>query len=126
VQLRKIVSITAMLMLLGVGRGVSAGDQPVGASCGGIAGKQCGAGLYCNFRDGTALAPSSCGQADQTGTCSTVPQECPQNSNPVCGCDGKTYDNACKSHTKGVTVAKPGKCSMAAKSSTPEKNDKTK
>ncbi len=125
-QLRAVILMTAVFLLLVASRGAFAGDLPVGATCSGIAVNQCGAGLYCNFRDGTALAPSSCGHADQTGVCSTVPQECPQNSNPVCGCDGKTYDNACKAHTKGVTVAKLGKCPTATKSSTPEKNDKTK
>jgi hypothetical protein len=111
-QVRKFISISTVLIAL-IGSAAIADDksdpQP-GATCGGIGAAKCGAGLYCDYGDGTALAPSKCGHADQTGTCAKIPQICTDEVKPVCGCDGKTYSNACQAHVKGMTVAIPGKC----------------
>ncbi len=58
--------------------------------CGGIAGIQCPAKQYC------AYAPEAqCGAADMSGTCAPIPDVCMQLVDPVCGCDDKTYGNAC-------------------------------
>jgi len=35
---------------------------------------------------------------------------CTLEYDPVCGCDGKTYGNACKAEVNGVTSWKPGEC----------------
>lgn len=78
--------------------------------CGGFAGIGCEEGFYCDFSDGTAGSPSSCGRTDQSGTCAVKPEICTQDFVPVCGCDGATHPNACAAHGKGVTVAQPGEC----------------
>jgi hypothetical protein len=64
---------------------------------------QCGPTQYCAFPTGT------CGKVP--GTCTQRPGPgCPEYYSPVCGCDGKTYSNACFSASKGVSVQHLGAC----------------
>ena len=74
-------------------------------SCGGLAGTSCRRGQYCSY------PPSAqCGAADQTGSCETIPDACDDLYSPVCGCDDKTYSNACEAAAQGVSVASQGEC----------------
>jgi hypothetical protein len=76
-----------------------------GGMCGGFAGFQCGEGLSCQ------MEPGQCRKvADASGVCRKPPQMCTMIFEPVCGCDGKTYGNACAAAAKGVSVASEGEC----------------
>ena len=81
-------------------------DSAAAATCGGLIGKSCGsADSYCDY----AIA-ASCGAGDQTGKCDAKPQFCPALVLPVCGCDGKTYNNSCEANRAGASVASSGAC----------------
>ena len=79
--------------------------EPAGTICGGLQGLGCAEGEYCDF------APDArCGAADQTGVCLPSPDFCTAQFDPVCGCDDRTYGNACEANAAGVSVASAGEC----------------
>lgn len=77
-------------------------------TCGTVDHVQCGEGEYCRKR-GTF---SPCGPiiADQHGTCVPIPESCDPMSEPVCGCDGTTYDNPCLVRAAAELIDHRGAC----------------
>jgi hypothetical protein len=78
---------------------------PTDRHCGGFAQLACAEDEVCSY-----TTEARCGIADQTGVCRKRPQICPALVLPICGCDGKTYNNSCEAERAGASVAHDGKC----------------
>ena len=93
--------------------------SPVHGSAGGVCGTRgaapCAAGFFCNHPLG-----AHCGETDAPGQCQGVPQACTDQMEPVCGCDGKSYANACWAHAQGVSVRAMNACPGVALEPVPQ------
>lgn len=79
--------------------------KPEPRLCGARGSPACGQGEFCDHAQ-----EADCGRADQPGVCEVRPAACTLNYDPVCGCDERTYSNACAANAAGVSVDHRGPC----------------
>lgn len=70
----------------------------------------CNTGEYCYLKEGVCNDKSGI----HSGYCQIKPDMCAEIYEPVCGCDGNDYGNACKASSAGVSVSRSGTCEGSA------------
>jgi hypothetical protein len=66
--------------------------------------EDCPEDSFCSKPEGTCDEPGFCATDPDPGICDGFPLD------PVCGCDGLTYESACLAAVVGVNVERPGRC----------------
>lgn len=99
---------------------VSGGDEAVvcclrdsqtgGRTCGGIAGLDCDDAQFCNYEESAGGQGCDGTVSDSAGVCQAIPAVCTRDYRPVCGCDKRSYSNACEAHSNGVSILHEGAC----------------
>lgn len=100
--MKKIGVFVGSVVVLGFSLG--AGCEFLGVPCGGITALLCGEDSYCRYTEET------CGEDGEDGICTQRPDFCAEIYAPVCGCDGRTYGNACEAAVAGVSIRRQGTC----------------
>jgi hypothetical protein len=72
----------------------------------------CGDNLDCSADDYCQKPEGSC---NSVGLCKRRPDVCPLVIDPVCGCNGTSYDNDCVAATVGASVDHDGECESEVK-----------
>ena len=67
----------------------------------------CSSNADCDIGEYCAKTPGYC---EDQGFCEEMPEACPDVWEPVCGCNGNTYGNACEAAMAGVSVSGEGEC----------------
>jgi hypothetical protein len=115
------VAILVFVVVAGAGLGAcgserapAPGPSPSAAAPAGGSDQACGTATTAGCPDGTYChwdATDACGASSTPGRCAAKPVACPRLVRPVCGCDGKTYNNGCEAHLRGQSVKSDGACS---------------
>ena len=104
----KIAFSFVLFLAVALGGATESQAAKVGDACGGFGGIKCDQGLWCD------PTPGQCGFADASGVCVKVGRFCPQAQSksivPVCGCDGRSYNNDCERQKKHVGKKNDGSC----------------
>ncbi|HLK35334.1 MAG TPA: hypothetical protein VKU41_01195 [Polyangiaceae bacterium] len=67
---------------------------------------------FCSIPDCKSCFNGAC-VMPTAGTCLPIPDSCPSDDSPVCGCDLVTYFNDCLRRTSGVAASASGACPLS-------------
>lgn len=90
-----------------VADGAAAVEQSPGESPDAREGELCAANADCGGFEYCSTPLDSCGRE---GICAAISEVCDSVRDPVCGCDGKNYDNACFAGQAQTSVKSKGTC----------------